>query len=84
LEVDEAILLFGHEQSSGEILEAALIEPVMLTTRGKEMLVIMTVDQYRKLLGHSHTAAYGLADAPDKVHDELMPVLDHPLEDGHV
>lgn len=58
-------------RASGEILEAALIEPVSLTKRGKEKLVILTAEQYRKLVGHSPTAAYGLDDAPDAVHDEL-------------
>jgi prevent-host-death family protein len=71
-------------RASGEILEAALIEPVTLTKRGKEKLVILTADQYRRLLGRSHTAAYGLEDAPDDVHDELMTGIDELLEDGHV
>ncbi|MBP2448608.1 type II toxin-antitoxin system Phd/YefM family antitoxin [Rhizobium leguminosarum] len=71
-------------RASGEILETALIEPVSLTKRGKEKLVILTADQYRKLLGRSHTAAYSLEDAPDSVHDELMRGIDDLLEDGHV
>ena len=71
-------------RASGEILEAALVEPVTLTKRGKEKLVIVTAEQYRKLLGRSHTAAYNLDDAPDNVHAELMLGLDELLEDGHV
>jgi hypothetical protein len=31
-------------QASGEILEAALIEPVALTKRGKKKLVILTAE----------------------------------------
>lgn len=40
----------GMNRASGEILEAALIEPVTLTKRGKDKLVILTADQYRKLI----------------------------------
>jgi prevent-host-death family protein len=71
-------------RASGEILEAALVEPVTLTKRGKEKLVILTAEQYRKLVGHSHTVAYGLDDAPDAVHDELMSGIDEILDDSHV
>jgi prevent-host-death family protein len=57
---------------SGEILEAALIEPVALTKRGKEKLVILSAAQYRKLIGRSHVIAYTLENAPDDIHGELM------------
>lgn len=63
-------------RASGEILEAALVEPVSLTKRGKDKLVILTAEQYRKLIGRSHTQAYGLLDAPEGVHQELMTGLD--------
>lgn len=59
-------------RASGEILEAALIEPVALTKRGKEKLVILSAAAYERLRGQGHTKAYGLDDAPDAVHDELM------------
>ncbi len=71
-------------RASGEILEAALIEPVALTKRGKEKLVILRAEQYRRLIGGSHTVAYGLDDAPDAIHAELMTGLDALLEDDHV
>ena len=63
-------------RASGEILEAALIEPVSLTKRGKDKLVILTAEQYRKLIGRSHTQSYGLLDAPEDIHRELMTGLD--------
>ncbi|WP_246724144.1 prevent-host-death protein [Rhizobium leguminosarum] len=53
-------------------MEAALVEPVSLTKRGKDKLVILTAAQYRKLIGRSHTQAYGLLDAPEDIHQELM------------
>jgi hypothetical protein len=63
-------------RASGEILEAALIEPVTLPKRGKDKLVILTAEQYQKLIGQSHTQAYGLLDARDDIHQELMTGLD--------
>ncbi|MCG5485849.1 MAG: type II toxin-antitoxin system prevent-host-death family antitoxin [Sinorhizobium meliloti] len=63
-------------RASGEILEAALIEPVALTKRGKEKLVILSAAQYQKLVGRPHAAAYTLENAPDDIHDELMTGLD--------
>lgn len=71
-------------RASGEILETALIEPVAFTKRGKEKLVILTADQYRRLIGRSHTTAYSLDEAPDTVRDELMTGLEQLLEDGNV
>lgn len=64
----------------GEILEAALVEPVTLTKRGKDKLVILTAEQYRKLIGRSHTAAYDLMDAPEDIHQELMTGLEDIIE----
>jgi prevent-host-death family protein len=67
-------------RASGEILEAALVEPVTLTKRGKDKLVILTAEQYRKLIGRSHTAAYDLMDAPEDIHQELMTGLEDIIE----
>jgi prevent-host-death family protein len=61
---------------SGEILETALIEPVALTKRGKEKLVILSAAQYHQLVGRPHAVAYTLEDAPDVVHNELTTGLD--------
>ncbi|AZO31332.1 MULTISPECIES: type II toxin-antitoxin system Phd/YefM family antitoxin [Mesorhizobium] len=63
-------------RASGEILETAMIEPVVLTKRGKEKLIILSATQYRQLVGSSHAVAYTLEDAPDEVHDELMSGLE--------
>ena len=68
-------------RASGEILEAALIEPVALTKRGKEKLVILSASTYQRLTGGGHTKAYTLADAPEAVHDELMAGIDAILDD---
>ncbi|ACP21784.1 conserved hypothetical protein (plasmid) [Sinorhizobium fredii NGR234] len=63
-------------RASGEILETALIEPVALTKRGKEKLVILSATDYHKLVGRPRVEAYTLADAPDDVHEELIAGLD--------
>lgn len=64
---------------SGEILEAALTEPVVLTKHGKEKLIILTASRYRHLAGQPRSAAYTLEGAPDAVHNELMAGLDSLL-----
>jgi prevent-host-death family protein len=64
---------------SGEILEAALTEPVVLTKHGKEKLVILTASRYRHLAGQPASTAYTLEGAPDEVHNELMAGLDSLL-----
>ena len=64
---------------SGEILDAALIEPVALTKKGNEKLVIMPVEQYRRLTGQHSPEPYTLAEAPDDVHAGLMEGLNEIL-----
>lgn len=61
---------------SGEILEAALTEPVTLTKYGKERLVIIPADRYRAIIGTTPVTAYTLESAPDAIHSELMKGLD--------
>lgn len=68
-------------RSSGEILEAALVEPVVLTKHGKEKLYVLSARDYHRMRGEpSPTKAYSLHDAPDEVHDELMSGIDAILE----
>ena len=66
-------------RASGEILETALMEPVALTRRGKEKVIMLSVDTYKQLVGASHAEAYTLEAAPQHVHDELMAGLDNIL-----
>lgn len=67
-------------RSSGEILEAALVEPVVLTKHGKEKLYVLSAREYHRMRGdHSTTKSYGLHDAPDAVHAELMSGIDAVL-----
>lgn len=66
---------------SGEILEAALSEPVALTKYGKERLVIIPADRYRRLAGIPRQTAFTVDGAPDAVNDELMEGLNSVLMD---
>ncbi len=68
-------------RSSGEILEAALIEPVVLTKHGKEKLYVLSAREYHRMRGEpSPTRAYSLHDVPDVIHDELMSGIDAILD----
>jgi prevent-host-death family protein len=68
-------------RSSGEILETALIEPVVLTKHGKEKLYVLSAREYHRMRGApSPTRAYSLRDAPEPVHAELMSGIDAILD----
>ena len=43
----------------------------------KDKLVVLTAEQHRKLVGRSHIVAYGLMDAHEELHDELMDGLEN-------
>jgi PHD/YefM family antitoxin component YafN of YafNO toxin-antitoxin module len=68
-------------RESGKILETALMEPVALTKYGKERLVIIPADRYRRLLGEEPSNVFTIEDAPDAVHAELEAGLDAILND---
>ncbi|WP_273772463.1 type II toxin-antitoxin system prevent-host-death family antitoxin [Brucella intermedia] len=66
---------------SGEILEAAMVEPVVLTKHGKEKLFVVSARDYHRMRGEpSPTRSYSLHDAPDDVHHELMSGIDAILD----
>jgi len=67
-------------RSSGEILEAALVEPVVLTKHGKEKLFVISAREFHRLRGESATRSYSLHDAPEAVQDELMAGIDAILD----
>lgn len=67
-------------RASGEILEAAMVEPVVLTKHGKEKLFVLSARDYYRLRGEPRpTKSYSLHDAPDDVHAELMSGIDDIL-----
>jgi prevent-host-death family protein len=67
-------------RSSGEILEAALIEPVVLTKHGKEKLFVISAREFHRLRGEGATISYSLHDAPVAIQSELMAGIDAILD----
>ncbi len=59
-------------RASGDILDAALAEPVALTKRGKEKLIIVSTDLWEKVLNSAKSKAYTLENAPQSSFDQLM------------
>jgi prevent-host-death family protein len=66
-------------RQSGEILDMALIEPVALTKRGKEKLVIVPAKLFRRL-NTAQVQAYTIENAPAEIHDELVAGLNELIE----
>lgn len=66
-------------RQSGEVLDAALANPVTLEKRGKAKLVMMSVESYERLARFQR--AFTIETAPDWVHDELMAGIDEILSD---
>jgi len=60
-------------RQSGEVLDAALAEPVTLTKHGKPKLVVMSVEQFERL---TYPRAYSIYDAPQHVREELLAGLE--------
>lgn len=68
-------------RASGEILETAMIEPVVLTKHGKEKLFVLSARDYHRMRGEpSPTKSYSLHDAPEEVYQELMLGIDAILK----
>lgn len=64
-------------RQSGEVLDAALAEPVTLTKHGKPKLVVMSIEDYERF---TYPRAYSIYDAPQAVLDELLAALDDIIE----
>ena len=59
---------------SGEIVDAALAEPVTLEKRGKPKLVMMSIEQFERL--QRYPRAYTIENSPPEVLGELLEGLD--------
>ncbi len=64
---------------SGEVLDAALAAPVTLNKRGKPKLVMMSVEQYERMMRYPR--AYTIENSPPEVLRDLLEGLDQLLED---
>lgn len=63
----------------GEVLDAALAEPVTLTRHGKAKLVVMPIESWKIL---RHGRSFAVADAPEEVVDVLLEALSPPRGSG--
>lgn len=62
-------------RSSGPILDAAQKEPVALTKRGKERLVLLPAEEYHRLAARPQIKAYSVDELPPDIADELLTEL---------
>lgn len=63
-------------KTPGTVLEDAIKSPVLLTKRGKEKLVVVPIDYFRWLMGHSHAEAYSIHG----LRGDIAKQLDEGLE----
>jgi prevent-host-death family protein len=66
-------------RQSGEVLDTALVEPVILEKRGKPKIVMMSVEAYERM--QRYPRAYTIADAPDEINALLLSALDELIEE---
>jgi prevent-host-death family protein len=61
---------------SGEVVEAAFRGPVEITRRGKRKFVLLTADDYDRLIGAADVRrAYHADDAPDEIATMMLAAL---------
>jgi prevent-host-death family protein len=63
-------------KTPGVVLEEALKSPVVLTKRGKEKLVVVPAQYFRRLTGRPHAEAYSIHELPDEIAKQLDEGLD--------
>lgn len=66
---------------SGEILDAAAVEPILLTKGSKAKVVIISIDEYRSLVGAAAAEGYEVANLPEDVDRELEEGLQQLIGD---
>lgn len=60
-------------RQSGDVLDAALVEPVTLTKRGKPKIVMMSMAEFERL---AYPRVYPIDDMPDDIREELLAGLE--------
>jgi prevent-host-death family protein len=70
-------------RKSGDIIADALRSPVVITQRSKPRLVLLSFEDYRKLVGHADTRLVGTLDTmPDALFSEVEAAVDAYERDG--
>lgn len=67
---------------SGDVLDAALAETVVLVKRGKAKIVMMPTSEYERLSAPAERRAYTLSDAPAEDIENLVAGFETILDDG--
>jgi prevent-host-death family protein len=71
---------------SGDVLDAAMAGKVSLTKRGKAKVMMMPMEEYKRLeriaSGRGERTAFTLADAPDEDLDNLAAGFRQILDDA--
>jgi prevent-host-death family protein len=64
-------------RKSGDIIADALREPVTITQRNKPRLVLLNIEDYRRLTARADTRTVGTLDAiPDPLFEEFRNAVD--------
>ncbi|KAA5602249.1 type II toxin-antitoxin system Phd/YefM family antitoxin [Blastochloris sulfoviridis] len=66
---------------SGEVVEAAFRGPVEITKRGKRKFVLLTAEQFDRLVQGSAQRAYRVEDLTGAERDEILAGLDAVVRD---
>lgn len=66
------------QRAFGRYREAALKEPVTITSHGRDSLVLMAVDEYQRLKSRDRTALR----TDDLAEDTFRALIDQTLPDG--
>lgn len=70
-------------RKSGDIIAEALRRPVTITQRKKERLVLLSIEDYRRLIERADTRRlHTLETMPDDLYDEAVRALDAYERDG--
>jgi prevent-host-death family protein len=70
-------------RKSGDIIAEALRRPVTITQRNKPRLVLLSIEDYRKLLTRADMRSAGrLETMPDGLFEEMKRVIDAYEQDG--
>ena len=66
---------------SGEVVEAAFRGPVEITKRGKRKFVLLTAEQFDRLVQGSAQRAYRVEDLTGAERDDILAGLDAVVRD---
>lgn len=70
-------------RKSGDVIAEALRRPVTITQRNKPRLVLLSIEDYRRLMERAQSRTIGtLETMPDTVFDDFVTAIDAYERDG--